>query len=77
MKDYAILLLEPDDLVREAFLDILEEQGYTLYPLDNPWETVTFIKKVRFQIAVIDSSLGDFKIQDLIAEINKIIEGEK
>jgi len=72
MKDYSIFLLEHDELVREAFLSVLEDKGYAVYPFDNPWESASFIKKIQFQIALIDASIGNFDIQDLIKHIAEI-----
>ena len=72
MKDYSIFLLEPDELVREAFLGILEDKGYAVYSFNNPWESVSFIKKIQFQIALIDTNAGNFDIQDLIKHIAEI-----
>jgi len=72
MKDHSIFLLEPDELVREAFLSILEEEGYAVYPFDNPWESESFIKKIQFQIALIDTNTGNFDIQGLIRHIAEI-----
>lgn len=72
MKDESIFLLEPDQLVQEAFIDILEEEGYTLFPLQNPWESLSLLRKVSFQIAILDTSLGDFNLWELISELGKI-----
>ena len=72
MNPRAVFLLERDNLVREALLDILEQDGYAVYPLDNPWEAASFSKKINFQIAIIDSSAGDFDIKDLIREFRQI-----
>ncbi|MDP8252992.1 MAG: ATP-binding protein [Candidatus Kaelpia aquatica] len=72
MKEYSIFLLEPDALLREAFLGVLEDKGYPVYSFANPWESFSFIKKIKFQIAVIDSELQGFNREELIREINNV-----
>jgi len=72
MKEYSIFLLEPDNLLREAFLSVLEDKGYLVYSFANPWETLSFIKKIKFQIAVVDFELGGFSRDELIKEINSL-----
>jgi len=72
MKEYSIFLLEPDNLLREAFLNVLEDKGYPVYSFANPWETLSFIKKIKFQIAVVDFELGGFSRDELIKEINSL-----
>lgn len=72
MKNCAIFLLERDDLVRTAFLDILQEEGYEVYPFEDAWQAVSFVKKVNFQIGILESGFKDFNLGDLISEINKI-----
>ncbi len=72
MNPYSIFLLEGDNLVREAFFDILEQQGYTVYSFENPYEAFDFAGKIDFQIAIIDVSIANFKIPDLILKIKKI-----
>ncbi len=72
MKEYSIFLLEPDVLLREAFLNVLEDKGYPVYSFANPWESFSFIKKIEFQIAIIDSELQGFNREELIKEINNV-----
>ncbi|MDP8216086.1 MAG: ATP-binding protein [Candidatus Kaelpia imicola] len=72
MKEYSIFLLEPDALLREAFLGVLEDKGYPVYSFANPWESFSFIKKIKFQIAIIDSELQGFSREELIREINNV-----
>ncbi|MDP8234598.1 MAG: ATP-binding protein [Candidatus Saelkia tenebricola] len=72
MNSYAVFLLETDDLVREAFLGILEHKDYAVYPFKNHWESASFIKKIQFQIALIDINSGDYDIRDLIKNISEI-----
>lgn len=71
-KDYCILLLEPDELIREAFFDLLDAEGYKVLPLVNPWEAFELIKRVRFEIGIMDANLGIFDILDLIRAIKEL-----
>jgi signal transduction histidine kinase len=72
MKEYSIFLLEPENLLREVLLNVLEDKGYPVYSFANSWETLSFIKKIKFQIAVIDSDLEISSRDRIISEINSL-----
>ncbi|MDD5614095.1 MAG: hypothetical protein PHQ54_03370, partial [Candidatus Omnitrophica bacterium] len=71
MSEYSVFLLEPDELLREAFLSVLEEKGYAVYPFAQALEAQSFVEKIEFQIAVIDNDLCGIKTADVISAVKK------
>lgn len=71
--DARILVVDDDELTREALKVNLEHRGYTVKAIDNGKDAIDIVKREFFNLALIDVHLADMTgigILDVVQEVN-------
>lgn len=71
--DARILVVDDDELMREALKVNLEHRGYVVETVDNGKDAIDIVKREFFNLALIDVHLADMTgigILDVVNEVN-------
>jgi DNA-binding response OmpR family regulator len=66
-----ILLAIDDDLSRQIYAQVLKEAGFEVFPLENEEKIFDFLKKQRFDLIILDLSLGNLRGFEILEKIKK------
>ncbi|MFX0102969.1 MAG: ATP-binding protein [Candidatus Hodarchaeota archaeon] len=72
MSNPSLLIVDDDDGIRETFIDIFEDKGYTAIGANTGKKAIQLTRKNVFNIALIDICLPDMDGLQLLKELKKI-----